>query len=573
MLDAGRLALVVRAGAGVNTIDVAAASRRGIYVSNCPGKNSIAVAELAFGLILALDRRIPDNVADLRAGQVEQEGVLEGARLYGRTLGLLGFGSIGQEMARRARAFGMQVVVWSPRFVRDGAAARAALSRRSRRHRAAVAGRGGRAQRRPQPAPRADARHEAASSAPRSSTGSSRASYVVNTARGEIVDHAALAEAVQTRGLRVALDVFAHEPAGGDRAFHRSDRRPARRLRHAPHRRLDRTGAGGDRRRSGARHPRLQGDRQGAERREPRDDDAGDAQAGGAPPRSPGRAGARVRALRGGNLNVQETENVIFEGAEAAVARINLDGNPPAALLTAIERGNPDILSLQIIDIGSDVRLRRRTGRPSFESYSSRAEVHGVSQCQRPPPHLQFLRRSCRPAAARARGGAARPGGAAGRRHVGDGDQPSLEDVRGHPQHARSTDMRALAGIPSNYKVLMLQGGASLQFSMVPMNLLGAGADRRLHRHRLVGRQGDQGSEEGRHGQRHRLDQGRQLHAHPGAERAEAHARRGLRPHHDQQHDRRHAVEDAAATSATRRSWPTPRPTCSAARSTSAASA
>ena len=59
MLDAGRLALIVRAGAGYNTIDVAAASRRGIYVSNCPGKNAIAVAELAFALILALDRRVP----------------------------------------------------------------------------------------------------------------------------------------------------------------------------------------------------------------------------------------------------------------------------------------------------------------------------------------------------------------------------------------------------------------------------------------------------------------------------------------------------------------------------------
>ena len=80
MLEAGALSLVVRAGAGYNTIDVATASRRGIYVSNCPGKNAIAVAELAFALILALDRRIPDNVAELRAGTLEQEGVLEGAR-------------------------------------------------------------------------------------------------------------------------------------------------------------------------------------------------------------------------------------------------------------------------------------------------------------------------------------------------------------------------------------------------------------------------------------------------------------------------------------------------------------
>ena len=67
MLAAGQIKLVVRAGAGYNTIDVAAASRRGIYVSNCPGKNSIAVAELAFALILALDRRIADNVISLAA--------------------------------------------------------------------------------------------------------------------------------------------------------------------------------------------------------------------------------------------------------------------------------------------------------------------------------------------------------------------------------------------------------------------------------------------------------------------------------------------------------------------------
>jgi D-3-phosphoglycerate dehydrogenase len=69
MLDAGRLSLIVRAGAGYNTIDVAGASARGIYVSNCPGKNAIAVAELAFALILASDRRVPDNVAELRAGK------------------------------------------------------------------------------------------------------------------------------------------------------------------------------------------------------------------------------------------------------------------------------------------------------------------------------------------------------------------------------------------------------------------------------------------------------------------------------------------------------------------------
>src|SRR5262249_8919294 len=119
MLDAGRLSLIVRAGAGYNTIDVAGASKRGIYVSNCPGKNAIAVAELAFALILALDRRIPDNVAELRAGKWNKKEYSKARGLYGLTLGLLGIGSIGQEMVRRAAGFGMNVVLWSRRFNRQ----------------------------------------------------------------------------------------------------------------------------------------------------------------------------------------------------------------------------------------------------------------------------------------------------------------------------------------------------------------------------------------------------------------------------------------------------------------------
>ena len=121
MLGAGYLKLVVRAGAGYNTIDIAAASSRGVQVANCPGKNAIAVAELAFGLILALDRRIPDNVAELRAGRWNKKEFSKASGLYGKTLGLLGIGSIGRELASRAIAFGMSLIIWSRRF--DGRAA------------------------------------------------------------------------------------------------------------------------------------------------------------------------------------------------------------------------------------------------------------------------------------------------------------------------------------------------------------------------------------------------------------------------------------------------------------------
>src|SRR4030081_3765368 len=123
MLAAGPIKLVVRAGAGYNTIDVAAASRRGIYVSNCPGKNSIAVAELAFALILALDRRVADNVIALRRGEWNKKEFSKARGLFGRTLGLIGLGKIGQEMIPRARAFGMPVVAWSRSLTADRAAA------------------------------------------------------------------------------------------------------------------------------------------------------------------------------------------------------------------------------------------------------------------------------------------------------------------------------------------------------------------------------------------------------------------------------------------------------------------
>src|SRR3954470_24799323 len=91
MLEGGALSLIVRAGAGYNTIDVTAASRRGIYVSNCPGKNSIAVAELVFALMLAMDRRIAENAADLRAGRWNKKEYSKARGVYGRSLALLGY--------------------------------------------------------------------------------------------------------------------------------------------------------------------------------------------------------------------------------------------------------------------------------------------------------------------------------------------------------------------------------------------------------------------------------------------------------------------------------------------------
>ena len=111
--NSANLSLIVRAGAGVNNIDIEAASDMGIYVANCPGKNAIAVAELAMGLILAADRYLPENVADFRSGNWNKAAYSKADGLYGKTLGIIGTGQIGQEVIARARAFGMHVIAWS----------------------------------------------------------------------------------------------------------------------------------------------------------------------------------------------------------------------------------------------------------------------------------------------------------------------------------------------------------------------------------------------------------------------------------------------------------------------------
>ncbi len=103
------LKLVIRAGSGYDTIDVANATQRGIKVSNCPGMNAVAVAELVFGLLLAADRRIPDNVADLRAHRWNKKEYSKARGLKDTTLGIVGVGRIGTEVAKRALAFDMHV--------------------------------------------------------------------------------------------------------------------------------------------------------------------------------------------------------------------------------------------------------------------------------------------------------------------------------------------------------------------------------------------------------------------------------------------------------------------------------
>ena len=117
---APQLSVVIRAGAGVDTIDLEAASARGIYVANCPGRNTAAVAELAIGLLVAADRRLADATAALRNGAWRKKEFGKARGLAGRTLGILGFGAIGKAVAQRAAGLEMKVVAWSRSLTPEG---------------------------------------------------------------------------------------------------------------------------------------------------------------------------------------------------------------------------------------------------------------------------------------------------------------------------------------------------------------------------------------------------------------------------------------------------------------------
>lgn len=121
LAHADRLKVIGRAGVGVDTIDVEAATERGIAVMNAPAGNTIAAAELALALLLSLIRRVPAADRSMKAGQWDRAS-FGGTELHRKTLGLVGAGRVGGEVARRARAFGMRVLAYDP-FLTPAAAA------------------------------------------------------------------------------------------------------------------------------------------------------------------------------------------------------------------------------------------------------------------------------------------------------------------------------------------------------------------------------------------------------------------------------------------------------------------
>jgi D-3-phosphoglycerate dehydrogenase len=206
-----QLNLIVRAGAGVNTIDVAAASARGIYVANCPGKNAIAVAELAMGMILALDRRIADATAELRAGRWEKTRYAAARGIFGQRIGIAGLGAIGGEVLTRARGFGLEPYAWSRSLTPNRAAKLDVGYCKSLEDLAA----------------RSDIftihlplkKETRGAVSRRVLEALPDGAIVINTARGEVLDYEALSDLITKKGLRVGLDVWSQEPDKGSAPF------------------------------------------------------------------------------------------------------------------------------------------------------------------------------------------------------------------------------------------------------------------------------------------------------------------------------------------------------------------
>jgi D-3-phosphoglycerate dehydrogenase len=337
------LSLVIRAGAGVNTIDVKAASAHGVFVANCPGQNAIAVAELTFGLMLAVDRHIPDNVAALRQGVWNKKRFSQARGLYGRTLGIVGLGAIGAAVAERAVAFGMRAVGYSRSLTPERAKAlgleRAesllALARQSE----------------------VLTVHVPASSETKGLVSRQvlaalpDGAVFINTSRADVVDNEALLEEARRGRISVATDVFPDEPKGGEATFQSE-------LGKLPHvYGTHHIGASTEQAQDAiARETVRLVDRFLNEGVVPNCVNIAE--------KTPARYQLIVRhhdrvgvlanvldAVRQAGINAQEIENTIFEGAQAACCKIQLDSRPPEEMLERIRSRAEEIIFVDLVEL------------------------------------------------------------------------------------------------------------------------------------------------------------------------------------------------------------------------------
>lgn len=330
------LSLIVRAGAGVNTIDLDAASRSGTYVANCPGKNTDAVAELVIGLMIACDRGIADATQALRQGAWEKKKFGTGAGLKGRTLGIIGTGAIGMAVVRRAQGLDMHVIACSRSLTPEKAksldmefaATPLDVARKADvvSIHVAVA---------PETKGMINEEFFAAMKA---------GAIFINASRGEIVNHDALLAAIESKGIKAGLDVFAGEPSGGQAEFDQTDL--AAKVVCTPHIGAS-TAQAEEAIASEAVRVVKEFTRTGSP---PNVVNVRIAPGAGATlvVRHYNRVGVLARVLnllRDEGVNIEEMQNLIFEHSEAASCSIMVDRKPSSQLITQIEQSD-DIIEI-----------------------------------------------------------------------------------------------------------------------------------------------------------------------------------------------------------------------------------
>jgi D-3-phosphoglycerate dehydrogenase len=340
MMDASeRLTLIIRAGAGYDTIDVQGASERGISIANCPGKNAIAVAELAWGLILSCDRRIPSQCADLDKGIWNKKEYSKANGLFGRTIGVIGIGGIGKEVIARAHAFGMNVIGWSRSLTAEKANLLGISYAEDLQSLAKVSD--------------VVSVHLASSLETEKLINAAflnemkTGAIFVNTSRGKVVDEVALYEIATKKSLRVGLDVYENEPSSSDNEF-TSTLAQASFVYGTHH-----IGASTSQAQEAIASEvvRIVAEFVGEGRVINCVNLIADSNAQALlcvrHKNLPGVLAHIFNELSLAQVNVEEMENVMYSGNHAACARIQLDSLPSAHVLTAIKT-NDNILSVTI---------------------------------------------------------------------------------------------------------------------------------------------------------------------------------------------------------------------------------
>jgi len=343
-LQAGtRLSLVIRAGAGVDSIDVKAASSLGVFVANCPGKNSIAVAELVIGLMCSCDRRIPDQTANLRAGKWNKKEFSKARGLYGRTLGVVGLGQIGKEIVTRAKALGMKVVAWSRNLTIEQAETMGIGYCTNPIEVARLSD--------------VVSINVAANTDTKNLVNAEflavmkPGAYLINTSRGSVVDEAALLKAIEAKGIRCGLDVFQNEPGTPVGEFH-SDL-----ARHDNVYGTQHIGASTDEAQIAVAHEVIRimgcyidsGEVPNCVNRLARSSATHVLSVRHR--NRPGVLSHVFKVLADEAINVEEVENIIYHGAEATCAKVHLDGCPKNGTMERIKSGNENVISVSLATI------------------------------------------------------------------------------------------------------------------------------------------------------------------------------------------------------------------------------